>query len=150
MAPWIKLDIPYRSAQLEHNFISVSVLINRSCHPEVFLRKGVSKMCRKFTAVHPCRSVFPKKLQGNFIETKCRGNITFFAYVALSKTPPPLPTKTLGFKKDRSRSKEISFLFNMFFFIIWRRHFSRACTKNTLLQHSNINLNIWIQFEIQI
>ena len=25
--------------------------------------------------------------------------------------------------------------------IIWRRHFSRACTKNTLLQHSNINLH---------
>ena len=29
---------------------------NRSSHPEVFLEKGVLKICSKFTGEHPCRS----------------------------------------------------------------------------------------------
>ena len=58
-------------------------------------------------------------------------------------TPFPNKKQIFGFKKDESRSMQISFLFHMFFHIIWRRHFSRACTKNTFLQHSNINSNIW-------
>ena len=28
----------------------------RNSHPEVFLRKDVLKICRKFTGKHPCRS----------------------------------------------------------------------------------------------
>ena len=34
----------------------------RSSHPEVFLRKGVLKICSKFTGEHPCRSVISIKL----------------------------------------------------------------------------------------
>ena len=46
----------------------------RNSHPEVFLRKGVSKICSKFTGQHPCRSVVSIKLQSNFIEiTLLRG-----------------------------------------------------------------------------
>ena len=30
---------------------------SRSSHPEVFLEKGVLKICSKFTGEHPCRSV---------------------------------------------------------------------------------------------
>ena len=30
---------------------------NRSSHPEVFLLKGVLKICSKFTGEHPCRSI---------------------------------------------------------------------------------------------
>ena len=30
----------------------------RSSYPEVFLGKGVLKICSKFTAEHPCRMVF--------------------------------------------------------------------------------------------
>ena len=40
----------------------------RSSHPEVFLRKGVPKICSKFTGEHPCRSVISIKLFCNFIE----------------------------------------------------------------------------------
>ena len=40
----------------------------RSSHPEVFLGKGVLKICSKFTGEHPCRSAISIKLQCNFIE----------------------------------------------------------------------------------
>ena len=40
----------------------------RSSHREVFLRKGVLKICGKFTGGHPCRGVISIKLQSNFIE----------------------------------------------------------------------------------
>ena len=33
-----------------------------SSHPQVFLRKGVLKICSKFTGEHPCRSVISVKL----------------------------------------------------------------------------------------
>ena len=35
-----------------------SNIISRSSRPEVFLRKGVLRICRKFTGEHPCRSEF--------------------------------------------------------------------------------------------
>ena len=44
----------------------------RSSPPEVFLRKGVLKICSKFTGEHPCRSVISTKLQSNFIEITVR------------------------------------------------------------------------------
>ena len=34
----------------------------RSSYPEVFLEKGVLKICRKFTREHPCRSAISIKL----------------------------------------------------------------------------------------
>ena len=34
-----------------------------SSHPEVFLGKGVLKICSKFTGEHPCRSAISIKLQ---------------------------------------------------------------------------------------
>ena len=41
---------------------------NRSSRPEVFLGKGVLKICSRFTGEHPCRSVISIKLQSNFIK----------------------------------------------------------------------------------
>ena len=35
----------------------------RSSRPEVFLVKGVLKICSKFTGEHPCRNVISRKLQ---------------------------------------------------------------------------------------
>ena len=35
---------------------------------EVFLDKGVLKICWKFTGEHPCRTVISIKLQSNFVE----------------------------------------------------------------------------------
>ena len=40
----------------------------RTSHPQVFLRKGVLKICSKFTGEHPCRSV----ISVNFIEIALR------------------------------------------------------------------------------
>ena len=42
--------------------------LNWSSHPEVFLRKGVLKICSKFTGEHPCHSVISIKLLCKFIE----------------------------------------------------------------------------------
>ena len=44
----------------------------RSSHPDVFVGKGVLKICSKFTGKHPCRSVILIKLFCNFIETTLR------------------------------------------------------------------------------
>ena len=41
---------------------------NNSSLPEVFLGKGVLKICSKFTGELPCQSVISIKLQSNFIE----------------------------------------------------------------------------------
>ena len=44
----------------------------RNSRPEVFLRKDVLKICNKFTAEYPCRSVISIKLQSNFTEITLR------------------------------------------------------------------------------
>ena len=41
---------------------------SRSSRPEMFLGKGVLKICSKFRGEHPYRSVISLKLQSNFIE----------------------------------------------------------------------------------
>ena len=46
--------------------------ILQSSHPEVFLGKGVLKICSKVTGEHPCRSVISIKLLSNFIEITLR------------------------------------------------------------------------------
>ena len=46
--------------------------IFKSSHPEVFLGKGILKICGKFTGEHPCRSVISIKLQSSFIEITLR------------------------------------------------------------------------------
>ena len=51
ISAWIVMSCPYRSS-----------------HPDMFLRKGVLKICSKLTGEHPCRSVISIKLQSNFIE----------------------------------------------------------------------------------
>ena len=42
--------------------------MHRSSRPEVFLLKGVLKICSNFTGEHPCRSLISIKLQATFIE----------------------------------------------------------------------------------
>ena len=39
--------------------ILLLIIVNslRKSHPDVFLRKGVLKICSKFTGEHPCQSV---------------------------------------------------------------------------------------------
>ena len=45
---------------------------SRSSHPEMFLRKGVLKICSKFTGEQRCQSVISIKLLCNFIEITLR------------------------------------------------------------------------------
>ena len=59
----------------------------RSSHPEVFLRKGVLEIWRKFTGEHPCRSVILKKLQSNFIEIAFRHECSFVNLLYIFRTP---------------------------------------------------------------
>ena len=54
------------------NNISTSRCLFRSSRPEMFLGKGVLKICNKFTGEHPCRSVISIKLLCNFIEITLR------------------------------------------------------------------------------
>ena len=51
-------------------YISDNTLLTlfRNSRSELFLGKGVLKICTKFTGEHPCRSVISIKLQSNFDE----------------------------------------------------------------------------------
>ena len=55
-------------------FLVLSVILRyvRSTRPEVFLGKGVLKICSKFTGEHPCRSAISTKFLCNFIEITLR------------------------------------------------------------------------------
>ena len=41
----------------------------RSSHPDVFLEKGVLKICSKFTGEHPCQSAISIKLQTTLLKS---------------------------------------------------------------------------------
>ena len=47
-------------------------MIFKSSRSEVFLEKGVLKICNKFTGKHACQSAISIKLQSNFIEIALR------------------------------------------------------------------------------
>ena len=68
------------------------LLITRSSHPEVFLRKSVLKICSKFTGEHPCRSVFLIKLISRFIEITLRRGCSPVNFLHIFKTPFPRNT----------------------------------------------------------
>ena len=57
--------------------------------PEVFLEKGVLKICSKFTGVHPCRSVISIKLLCNFIEIALRHGYPPVNLLHIFRTPFP-------------------------------------------------------------
>ena len=48
--------------------LQARVSLSRSSTSELFLRKGVLKICSKFTREHPCRSTISINLLFNFIE----------------------------------------------------------------------------------
>ena len=51
-----------------NNSYDLVTFTGRSSHPELFLGKGVLKICSKFTGEQPCRSAISIKLLCNFIE----------------------------------------------------------------------------------
>ena len=56
-------------------------------NPEVFLRKGVLKICDKFTGEHPCRSVISIKLKSGFIEIVLRHGSSPVHLLHIFRTP---------------------------------------------------------------
>ena len=53
---------------LENIALGIILRSFRNSRPEVSLRKGVLKICNKFTGEHPCRSVVSIRLLCNFIK----------------------------------------------------------------------------------
>ena len=68
------------------------IYVYRSSHSEVFLRKGVRKICGKFTGEHPCRSAISIKLQSNFIEIALRHGCSSVNLPHIFRTPSPRNT----------------------------------------------------------
>ena len=67
----------------------------RSSRPEVFLRKGVLKICSKFTGEHPCRSVISIKLRSSFIEIALQHGCSPVNLLCIFRTPFPRNTSRL-------------------------------------------------------
>ena len=67
-------------------------LFFRSSHLEVFLRKGVLKICSKFTGEHLCRSVISVKLLSNFIEIAFWHRCSPVNLLRIFRTPFPTNT----------------------------------------------------------
>ena len=68
--------------------------VSRSSHPKVFLGKGVLKLCNKFSAEHPYRSVISIKLLGNFIEITLWHGRFLVNLLPIFRTP--FPNNTSG------------------------------------------------------
>ena len=59
----------------------------RSSHPEVFIEKGVLKICSKFTEEHQCQNAISIKLQSNFIEILFRHGCSPVNSLHIFRTP---------------------------------------------------------------
>ena len=95
-----------QKAATRDNLAQAEVRRFRNGHPEVFLRKGVPKICGKFTGEHPCRSVISVKLLCNFIEIALRHGCSPVNLLHISRTPFPRNTSgwlllEIGFFKIR-------------------------------------------------
>ena len=80
---------------------------------EVFLWKGVLKMCSKFTGEHPRRSVISIKFQSNFIEITLWHGYSPVNLLHIFRTP---------FPKDTSASVVRKYLFSANLFNIETGH----------------------------
>ena len=72
---------------LTRSLVGIAIKTFRSSHGEVFLGKGVLKLCSKFTGEHPRRSVISIKLQSNFIEIALRHGCSPVNLLHIFRTP---------------------------------------------------------------
>ena len=78
------------SSNYYFNRDTIAVVWNtRSSRPEVFLGKGVLKLCSKFTVEHPCQSVISINSQSNFIEITLRHGCSPVNLLHFFRTPFP-------------------------------------------------------------
>ena len=81
---------------------------DKSSSSEVILRKGVLKICSKFTGEHPCRSVISIKLQNNFIEIALRRGCSPVNLLHIFRTPFP--------QNNSGRAASVlNFIFSLYF-----------------------------------
>ena len=71
----------------KNRLLNYSNSMARSSRPEVFLRKGVPKICSKFRGEHPCRSAISVKLLCNFIEIALRHGCSPLNLLHIFRTP---------------------------------------------------------------
>ena len=85
-------DFQYKNDMQAITFFTLIRL--RGTPPEVFLRKGVLKICIKFTGEHRCWNVIPIKLQSNFIEITFQHGCSLVNVIHIFRTH--LPKNTSG------------------------------------------------------
>ena len=78
--------------KLKTNWDHSKNVMFRSSRPELFLGKGVLKLCRKFAGEHICRCVVSLKLQSNFIEITLRHGCSPVNLLHIFRTPLPMNT----------------------------------------------------------
>ena len=76
----------------ERNITTRCVVMYRSSPPEVFLAKGVLKICSKFTREHPCQNAISIKLFYNFIEIALQHGCSPVNFLHIFITPFPRNT----------------------------------------------------------
>ena len=64
----LKSNISFETFKYFRNMLISAIWMNWNSHPEGFLRKGVLKICSKFTGKQPCWSMISLKLLCNFTE----------------------------------------------------------------------------------
>ena len=77
---------------MPHQNLLSSIYGDRSSPPEVFLAKGVLKICTKITRAHLCRIVISINLLCNFIEITLRHGCSPVNLLHIFKTPFPKDT----------------------------------------------------------
>ena len=90
---WLKLTLWIMKAWIKESLkIESESCIVRSNHPEVFLGKGVLKICSKFTGEHWCRNGVSIKLPSKFIEITPRHGCSLVNLLHIFITPFPKNT----------------------------------------------------------
>ena len=95
---------------LHNNTVNFFVFVHsRSSPPDVFLGKGVPKICSKFTGEHLCRSVISVKLLYNFIEIALRHGCSLVNLLHIFRTPFPTNTSVRAVSKIRDAKLFLKF-----------------------------------------
>ena len=88
--------------------------VNSQNSAEVFLGKGIMKICRKFTGEHPSRSAISIKLTCNFIEVALQHECSPVNLPHIFKKP--FPKDTSGWLLLTQPSASVGFSIEIYFF----------------------------------
>ena len=104
--------------------------ISRSGRPGLFLRKGILKICSRFTGEHPCRSVISIKLLCNPVEIALQHGCSPVNLLHIFRTPflkntSVRPLLNILKKKDVHVQVKLTFfyIFIKLYFLVMERKF---------------------------